>query len=418
MSTDKRPIFITGQFRSGTSFLWQVFKQLEDSCAWYEPLHPQLLTAIEYTPPKADHVGVADYWTAYREHPGFRLHYSSDFATRQLYLEGKHKYRELEAYIKHLMAQSGAQTPVLQFNRVDLRLGWLKARFPQAHIIHIERDPLQLYLSQRQHIDPTLQDQASYWDAYELMPWCHALHEAFPFLLSEEYASHAFYRVYALHRLSKLVAQAHADLTINLDDDVFGSDDYLQKLKPYLSVTAEQEAAIKALKNVPEPHPITAEEQARLQAIMATVEEHLQQAGLQEYLGQRALVAIQFHHPKFWKQWQDMAVDLTELQQAIATQSKELQRIDEENQYYLREIDTLSGGQQRLDGLPNCVIDLPQIKLPDNPEVADWLAHSNRLSNALTQVLAINDFLNPIFYGLKAQAEALATDPEQDPQSP
>ena len=89
MSTDKRPIFITGRFRSGTSFLWQLFDQLEGYCAWYEPLHPQLLTAIHYVTPKEDHVGVKDYWSAYRQHPSFANKYSSDFATQHVYLEAK-----------------------------------------------------------------------------------------------------------------------------------------------------------------------------------------------------------------------------------------------------------------------------------------------------------------------------------------
>ncbi|WP_223789711.1 sulfotransferase [Marinicella meishanensis] len=414
MSTDKYPIFITGRFRSGTSFLWQIFDQLEGCCTWYEPLHPQLLTAIEYTPPKADHVGLADYWTAYRQNPGFRLHYSSDFATRDLYLEGKHKYRTLAAYIKHLMAQSGGDTPVLQFNRVDLRLGWLKANFPQARIIHIERDPIQEYLSQRKHIDAQQRDQADYWDAYELMPWCHALRETFPFLLSETYGSHAFYRVYALHRLSQLVAQVHADVTINLDDDVFGSDAYLTKLKPIRSLSAAEEQAIQTLKHVPEPHPIDPEQLTELQAIMDTVDGHLVEAGLVEYLGRRALVAIQFHHSAFWRQWSTDESGVAVLQTAVQDLAKEVQRVAEENQYYLREIDTLSKGQHRLDGMPETVIEVSS-HLPEVLAVDELLAHSNRLDNAMTQLLAINDYLNRVFYGLKAPADAAAANTEQEP---
>ena len=132
--------------------MWQLFNQLDGFCAWYEPLHPQLLSCIEHVQPKADHVGIDDYWDTYRQHPIFSDSYHSEFAFSQLYLEANEEYPELELYINELIDLSGGLVPVLQFNRVDLRLSWLKAKFPKATIIHIKRNPLQLYHSQRKHI--------------------------------------------------------------------------------------------------------------------------------------------------------------------------------------------------------------------------------------------------------------------------
>ena len=216
----KPPIFITGRFRSGTSFLWQLFNELDGFCAWYEPLHPQLLPAIKHVEPKYDHVGINDYWHSYRHKPEFATAYSMQFATQQLYLEAEDEYPELEAYIKHLIDLSAPDIPVLQFNRVDLRLSWLRAKFPEAKIIHIERNVLQLYHSQRKHIDLAHRNDAHYWDAYELMPWCYALQQQFPLLFTTD-SQHAFYQFYTLYQLSKLLANRYADVSINLDSQVF-----------------------------------------------------------------------------------------------------------------------------------------------------------------------------------------------------
>ena len=414
MSTDKTPIFITGRFRSGTSFLWQLFDQLDDYCAWYEPLHPQLLTAIHYVKPKEDHVGIKDYWSTYRQHPAFSKNYSSDFATQKLYLESKHDYHELESYIKHLILLSGSQTPVLQFNRVDLRLGWLRAKFPQARIIHIERNPLQLYFSQRKHIAEENLHQADYWDAYELMPWCHALYQEFPFLLDSSPDNHAFYRFYALYQLSKLNAAKYANQSINLDVDVFQSDAFIAKLNQVVPLTSQQQSQIKAMTHVPEQKEFAADYVENMASIMTTVDLKLADAGLTENFPHRSLIAIQFQHPEFWAQFNGSQHDLLALQEATEKLAKEVHRIHQENQYYLREIDTLSGHTHQLDGLPESVLDVDKVVLPTKKTADSLLKYFDQLTNAMTQILAINAYLDPEFYALKDAADAKQAQTETD----
>lgn len=59
-------IFISGRFRSGTTVLWNIFNNLPQYKAWYEPLHTNLISQIQYVKPKEDHIGVDDYWKNYR----------------------------------------------------------------------------------------------------------------------------------------------------------------------------------------------------------------------------------------------------------------------------------------------------------------------------------------------------------------
>jgi hypothetical protein len=342
MSDNPPIIFISGRFRSGSSFLWQLFDQLPGFCAWYEPLHPQLLTAIEHTRPKSDHVGVQDYWSAYRQHPGFREHYRSTFATEQLYLEATDQAPELLAYIKHLIKSSAPEVPVLQFNRMDLRLPWLKARFPEAVLIHSDRNPLQLYHSQRRHIAEADRHDPNHWDAYELMPWCWSLSEAFPFLLSAD-QPHAFFRCYLLHRMSALLAGQYADLTINLDQHVFESRDFIRRLAQVVSLTAEQQEQLIARAHVPDLPVFAAELTEELAAIMTEVDLLLTASGLHDSLGKQPLSEIRQAHPAFWRQQQGISARHIRnvLQQLNALQA-EMTRILAENEALKTQLEELT----------------------------------------------------------------------------
>ncbi len=337
----KNPIFITGRFRSGTSFIWQLFQQLDGYCAWYEPLHPQLLSAIEHVEPKQDHVGIDDYWQTYRQHAEFKAAYSMQFATQQLYLEATDEYPELEAYIQQLIDLSGSDTPVLQFNRVDLRLAWLRAKFPAAKIIHIERNPLQLYHSQRKHIALAHRDEAHYWDAYELMPWCHALAQQLPFLLSTEYR-HAFYPFYALYQLSKLLAVQFADVTINLDTQVFHSDAFIQQLSTVVALTEAQKTQIKSMSHVPELPVFDDALTSELAAIMTAVDVHLTATGLVDEFGLKPLRSIKQRHAAFWPAGQNHAQSTAALLLNINQLNSELTRILAENKSLKAQLEQMS----------------------------------------------------------------------------
>lgn len=335
-------IFISGRFRSGSSFMWQLFDRLPEYCAWYEPLHPQLLTAIDHTSAREDHVGVEDYWSAYRNHPDFRDTYRSTFATEQLYLEASDEAPELEQYINHLVELSAPQIPVLQFNRMDLRLPWLKAKFPQAVVIHTDRNSLQLYHSQRRHISVEQRHDPDYWDAYELVPWCWALSEVMPFLLANE-QSHAFYRCYLLHRLSSLLAARHADLTIHLDEHVFEGQEFIRRLASVVPLNSKQQAQLKAMVHVPEMPVFQARFTNELTAIMTEADLLLNASGLEEFFGRRPLSVICQSYPEFWQQQTGFKHQhLSLLLNQMNAHQAELTRILAENQALKSRIEALS----------------------------------------------------------------------------
>ncbi len=328
----KDPIFITGRFRAGTSFLWQVFDALDDCCAWYEPLHPQLLSAIEHTRPKADHVGISDYWGVYRTHPEFKENHSNHFAVEAMYLEAEDDFPELEVYINHLIELSGENRPVLQFNRVDLRLPWLKAKFPSAKIIHIQRNPLQLFHSQRKHLEQQHVNDALYWDAYELPSWCFSLSQQLPiFSVTKAYIQPAFYDFYLLYKLSQLMANHHADVWIDLEQHVFQSTAFIGQLKQVIALSAEQEEKLIDMIHVPESLAISSEESDVFAAIMTSVDCLLSESGLDDGFGVLPLNRIKARYKDFWQAQMNSSFVIKPMLLEIENHKQELTRVLAEN---------------------------------------------------------------------------------------
>ena len=122
------PIFITARFRSGSTLLWNIFDHATGYRAYYEPCHDNLLAHIRYTPPMASHRGVENYWGAYQDRMDDveRLH-RPQFGLHRLRLEAGEEWNDLQAYLSFLIDGAAPETAVLQFNRLDFRLPWLRA---------------------------------------------------------------------------------------------------------------------------------------------------------------------------------------------------------------------------------------------------------------------------------------------------
>ncbi|GAA4809446.1 hypothetical protein GCM10011365_15830 [Marinicella pacifica] len=296
----QNPVFIVGRFRSGTSYFWHIFNQLDRFRAWYEPLHPQLPAQIKHTAPKADHVYIQDYWTAYRALDDLSRHHRIEFGSERLYLTAQDSWPELRHYLDYLINASGDRQPVLQFNRMDFRLPWLTGFYPHAQLVYLKRDPIQLWCSQRKHIPKINRNNESYADAYELMQWCADLAPLLPFLAPQK-ERHGFYRFYCLYRLSVLMGTYYADVVIDLDEDVFNSDNYLSKLA-LLDFNENELETARTLKHVPESHELPDQEVEILTAIMTEVDGLLETSGLAAGFAKHSLAEIKQQHADFWSQ--------------------------------------------------------------------------------------------------------------------
>lgn len=215
-------IFITGRFRSGSTLMWNIFRHVPGVTSYYEPFNERRWFDVAGRGSDVDqtHLGVSDYWAEYDNLSELGQYFHEDWKFRCLYMSGASYDAAMQRYIETMIARAPGR-PVLQFNEVDFRLGWLRAWFPGVPIIHIFRHPRDQWCS-------TLQDAASTaaqcrvcefeaYDGFYLMRWARDLHHTFPFLAldGDAFAYELYYQVW---RLSYLFGQRHADLSLRFED--------------------------------------------------------------------------------------------------------------------------------------------------------------------------------------------------------
>lgn len=222
MSQSSGPIFITARFRSGSTLLWNMFRSLAGHRAYYEPCHPNLLAHIQYTRPMESHRGVTSYWDEYLPlETDLRTLHAAELGFDHLLLEADDEFGALERYLRFLINAAGADRAVLKFNRVDFRLPWLRARFPEALVVHLWRSPRESWVSTRRHLLREKWDDPDYDDAFELFQWCAALGEHFPFLIADQVRS-SYQAHYYLWRLSELMGKRCSHVSLNYDQELRG----------------------------------------------------------------------------------------------------------------------------------------------------------------------------------------------------
>ena len=302
--TENRVIFISGRFRSGTSMLWNLFNQLPQYCAWYEPLHQNLLKHIDFVKPQTDHIGIKDYWGTYRGIGELEKFHQAQFGYQQLFLEKHDKWPDLANYIKHLIKQSHNKTPVLQFNRMDLRLSWLKNNFPSAIIINIERQPYPLWVSSRKHIQTDAnKNNESFHDAYDLMQWSVELSKHFPMLqLSNN--RNSYYRHYFIWKLSKQMAQANADIHLSLENDFLNTQNGVTTLASQLNWNQETISTVQKLIQKPQSMQVNLSKTRLFTEIEDQINETFQETGLEKLFPSTPLNLIKLEHNKAWSKYQ------------------------------------------------------------------------------------------------------------------
>jgi hypothetical protein len=250
------PLFITARFRTGSTMLWNLFRQLPEVQAYYEPLHDSLINFIKHPiPPEKSHLNIkSSYFDEYKDaNMAISLH-QSDFTNHRLYLESDESYPELQAYIQSLVESAPpGHSAVLQFNRIDFRLAWIKKKFPKANLLHLTRNPRDQWYSTLANFSGDIDHYIDYEYAYDIITWARDLYKQFPFLATPQ-IEHAYQRFYYIWKLSYLAGKRLSDLSVAYENILAEPQKQVAQILNFANLYSENnlETCLKVIESKPE----------------------------------------------------------------------------------------------------------------------------------------------------------------------
>jgi len=149
---NKKQIFIHSLFRTGSTYLWNKFRQYDHFYCYYEPFHPSLNEVTLYN---IESILTKDYQAVH--HPSLSRYYLYEY--RQIltpehrglpYFKKSFSFDEFcnnnenpdaLKYINHLIKNAGEKIPVFQFNRSAGRIRWFSGTFPESLNLYLVRNP-------------------------------------------------------------------------------------------------------------------------------------------------------------------------------------------------------------------------------------------------------------------------------------
>jgi hypothetical protein len=161
---------------------------------------------------------------------------------------------EMKKYIE-LLIENAAGRPVLQFNRIDLRLQWFQHHFPHAKIIHLYRHPRDQWcsflLDRYSFPENGSMEQFAPHDKFYLRSWARDLQYHFPFL-AEERISHPYQMFYFIWKLSYLWGINFSHYSIAFEDLVSNIESSLKNLLLFIEMDKPNMKEIRSITSHPE----------------------------------------------------------------------------------------------------------------------------------------------------------------------
>jgi Sulfotransferase family len=249
-------VIITGRFRSGSTLLWNLFRQAGGFTAYYEPLNERRWfdPSVRGDRTDASHRNVSDYWHEYEGLETLGRFYREDWIRRDLLMDENAWDPGLRSYVDTLIDLAVGR-PALQFNRIDFRLPWFRRHYPNATLIHIYRHPRDQWcsslmgdvkrFSKNAHIS-----EFPAFDRFYLQMWAEDLKYYFPFL-DVPRNSHPYQLFYYIWKLSYLFGVKFCDHSIQFESLISEPEAVINELFCVVGAEPADPAALQAIVSAP-----------------------------------------------------------------------------------------------------------------------------------------------------------------------
>ena len=192
-------VLVSGDYCSGSTLLFTLFRKTGKYYCLYEPLHELLPEYLIHPlrPIGSDHHYFVDnYFDEFRGFRQARALYPPRWGDSNLYLGPEGEADDLYRYLSYLFGTAFGRAPRVMFkeNRISFRLGWLRARFPHAKLVHIFRpveDQWQSVVRRVQSWKGTQdvgQDSVDF-TGFNVARWCEDLKGRFPELEASRFST-------------------------------------------------------------------------------------------------------------------------------------------------------------------------------------------------------------------------------------
>ena len=270
-------VFVTGDFCSGSTLVFTLFRKTGRYYSLYEPLHEMLLEYLIWPMlPDDHHFHVENYQSELKGFDRIPELFNPQWGSSQLYLTADAEADALYRYLSYLIGTAFGRSDkvMIKENRFTFRMAWLRAKFPQAKVVHIYRKKEDQWKSNLRRAQAWLgkedvgQNDASY-NGFSLANWCEDLKGYFPELCVENFKT-GFDRFTKLWELSLTENQRYADISVDywaLTHDFEGTFEKIRDCigDPGIDIKSLKEFMIPPEKHKPTPlRPTSVKERTKL----------------------------------------------------------------------------------------------------------------------------------------------------------
>jgi hypothetical protein len=251
-----KKILISCRPKCGSTMVWNWFRLLPESKAFYEPTNPILKQLIQ-TDPKPNlehrHHHVESWISEYQGLVEFDNLFRSYFGRIDLFLPANSPSIELEKFFKYLFTFPSELLIIKDLNML-FRIDWLKNMFPDLEIVYLRRSPRILWKSTLRVIEEAYCDfkkRPNYGDK-SLTAYQNDLESYFPFL-TDSFCPHPYYRFYFVCRLADLFNLPTAQVVLDYDHLVREPETTLKSMFTKLEIEVDVNWLLRQAPVIPSP---------------------------------------------------------------------------------------------------------------------------------------------------------------------